>query len=269
MEEATRIMENKNNFMKFSPSKILFPPNKKLSALESVASQMEKDDDGFFDFEILYNYIKETCERIFNMSAYGVSFLFEHIDMITPTAADHKEVTIGNAIPRSILYMVADGFGHVDVDALNHIYNDPKQLFVFADPVYVDPDKNDLKSKRIFAGVAERIFIEYSTAFKYCYCKFYKPICANDHIIKIELRCAYFRSLEFVDDVLITASYNYKEDIFKCGSYITIYYEDLSPQTIMGILCKIYMDSKDTEAFNISSKERMQKMIMDSLDKGQ
>lgn len=261
MEEknTNSISESKNNFMKFSPSKILFPPEFKMI---SIHREVELGCTGTVYLKSVYRYIHRICELIFENSAYDVSFLLEHVDLITPDDEEYDYMCEKNVFPATILFSVADGFNRVDISSLNYIMNNPEQLFVI-DGEY--EHAINLKGERLTEDEAKNVYLEQSNRYKYAYIKIYKAI-EGDTMFKIELRCAWYKTFKFVDDVLLTAFYDYRENSFRCET-LTIDGEELTPHTIMGILCQIYMNYIDTMKFNENATSRMEKMIADSMDR--
>lgn len=177
-------------------------------------------------------HVRECCNMIFNNRGYGVVYLIDHLDIINPNENYH------DVFPASILFNVADGFGDVDLLALNHLYNRP--LSIFKDSK--GRDGTDLTN---FINGNEfdpnNIILEGSRYTHYNYCRIVK----DDNTLRFSLmEKSYEYGASHKEKVLLVGVFNGEK--FICD-HVSAECTRLTPDEALYILCKMHKNNLDIQ----------------------
>lgn len=211
------------------------------------------------DYEDLTQEIRNICTKIYNFRAFGAPWMFSNAKIMFNTSMTEKTWTLR----KSIIYLVADEWGQVNMYVLDHIYKHPMEIFFNIAPNGVIRDFYDIKGSKepkmfklhgssvleYYYLIANNKFID-NTSSCLDVTLFSMPI--KDHI-----QCAAYTNPE---QGLLTALYNPEQGYLSCFNIYTQFAKTsyaegitdsdtknmakppLSAQSIAAIMADIYVN---------------------------
>lgn len=229
--------------------------------LGNIGDYYTLEDLGYTEdeYDSLTQEIRSICNKIYNFRAFGAPWMFSNTKIMFNGASMTEKVWV---LRKSIIYLVADEWGQVNLHVLDHIYKHPMEIFFNIAPNGVIRDFYDIKGSKepkMFklhgSSVLEYYYLSVKNAFSdntsssLDVTLFSMPI--KDHI-----QCAAHVNQQG----LLTASYNPEQGYLNCFNIYTRFakagYSEgitdsdaknmgkppLSAQSIAAIMAEIYVN---------------------------